>query len=130
LATYDEATAKANRAAEAEAKFNAAISEGAVALEMTEDALEGYANALIKANDQLEENSEIAAQVAVYNYKLAKGLKELRTVFGENIKTVRDANANTLEYYEALGAIEEQFEKTFGTEVSSTFIEDNLSLID
>lgn len=119
----------ANRLQREELAYKNTLEQGANGLGMDKNALDAYAQSLMKANSELAENKLQAAQVAVEHYKLGKGLNEVRKALEENIDTLKAANKNSLEYAEALGAIKTAIDKAFGSDVSFEFIEKEMGNI-
>lgn len=130
LVTYDPAQAAANVARRTAQEIDAILAEGATALETTTDALEMYASSLMKTNPELEKNKKLAAQLAVQHFKTAKGLNGLQKAFEDNAEILKTADKNSLDYYEALGKLNQEIEKTFGVKVSASFLENEEHLRD
>ena len=119
----------ANRLQREELAYKNTLEQGANGLGMDKNALDAYAQSLMKANGELAKNKSQAAQVAVEHYKLGKGLNEVRKALEKNIDTLKAANKNSLEYAEALGAIKTAIDKAFGSDVSFEFIEKEMGNI-
>ena len=109
--------------------YRQTITAGAQALEMEESILETYTAVLVSNSEALKENEDIAAELAVTHFTLAKGVKNLREVFQDNYDALKDTS-NWLNYSEAIGNVKDALDKAFGTNASSNFIEDNLSTIE
>lgn len=129
LNSLSEAEVIRNRIQRDRQAYNDTIASGAQSLEMDANALKAYAEHLADVNDELDENTQATADVAVEHFKMSKGLIELRKTLKDNIDTLQSASKNSLEYAEALGAIKTSVDKVFGTNVSFDFIENNLSQI-
>ena len=121
---------EANYLANMEAKAQATISSGAEELGMTTQALEAYTEDLMENNEQLQENKALAAEVAVESARFSIALDKLDKAIEDNADTIRNAEKDSLDYYEALGEVEAALEDTFGVKVDSSFIEENLDLIE
>ena len=130
MQSYDAEAARINRMKEDMAKANQTLASGAAELEMSETVLRAYAEELWNSSDALAENKKLAAELAVNHFRVAKGIKNLKDVFKDNVNVLKDSSASTLDYYEALGAVKDQLEKTFGTKVSADFVKKNLQLIE
>lgn len=130
LSAYDPEEAKQNLINQKWAEFNNTIKSGAAELEVSESALRAYSEILIEENKVLEGNEDKAAKAAVAHFRMAQGIKELREVLNDNIATLKDGEANSIEYAEALGAVKDSLDKVFGMNISGTFIKENLPLIE
>lgn len=128
--TYDPAQAAANVARRTAQEIESIFASAAEALEVTTDALELYASSLMKTNPELEKNKKLAAQMAVQHFKTAKGLNSLQEAFKENKAALENADKSSLDYYEALGKLNQEIEKTFGVKVSASFLENKENLED
>ena len=129
-APYDPAQAVANIARRTAEEINAIFSANAQQLDTTTEALEAYAAHLIEVNEGLADNKKMAAQAAVEHFRMAKALNNLQEVFAENAEVLREADENSIDYYEALGKVAQAVEDTFGLKVSAEFIKDNLEDIE
>jgi preprotein translocase subunit SecA len=100
-------------------------------LEVPVEAIEAYTEVLMENNAELAKNKKLAAQTAVENMKFSKQLSKLNDVVKDNIKVIKKADKDSLEYYESLGAVTEMLKETFGTDVSANFVAtaDNIDLI-
>ena len=115
-----------------EQESKAILEQGAAELEMTSEALEAYTQDLMKNNEELKDNKKLAAQAAVESAKFGNNLDKLEKSLNDNIETInkeKDAVEKSLDYYEALGEIQKNFEEAFGVEVDSEFITKNLDKI-
>lgn len=115
-----------------EAEAKSVISQGAKDLELPEEALEAYTADLMKNNTALKDNKKLAAEAAVASAKFGTSLDTLEKVLKDNVKAInkeKDAVSKSLDYYEALGNVQKQLEETFGVEVDSDFVVENLDLI-
>lgn len=115
-----------------EQESKAILEQGAEELEMTSEALEAYTQDLMKNNEELKDNKKLAAQAAVESAKFGNNLDKLEKSLNDNIETInkeKDAVEKSLDYYEALGEIQKNFEEAFGVEVDSEFITENLDKI-
>lgn len=126
---YDAAIAKTNILAREQQAINTILADGAAELEQSETALRAYAESLTNSSEYLNENKEAAAKMAVQHYRTAIGVNELKKALNDNISVLEDSTASSLDYYEALGAVKDSLEKTFGVKVSASFVEKNLSKI-
>ncbi len=129
-AQYDPVQAAANIARRTAQEINAIFQAGAETLNTTTDALEMYASALIDANPELEKNKKLAAQLAVQHFKTAKGLNNLQKTFKEYADVLQKADKSSIDYYEALGKLNQAIEETFGVKVSADFLENEENLKD
>lgn len=121
---------RVNRIQAAQKKYDTTISEGAEKLELDESTLDAYAKYLQKENDILTENIDLVAESSVAHYKLAQSVAELREALNDNLDILNDADANTLEYAKALGEVKETLDVVLGgTDVSQSFVKENLPLI-
>ena len=111
------------------AEISQIFAEGSKELEISEEALESYADSLLDANEGLEENKKLAAQVAVANVRLAKGLNSIQEIFKDNANVLEEADESSLDYHEAIGQLADAMEATFGMEVDASFVKDNLEQI-
>ena len=102
------------------------FADGAEALDTTEEALESYTDSLIKDNKALQENKKLAAQIAVQNMKVARGLNEVQKVLEDNADILKEADENSIDYHEAIGQLSEALTETFGMKVDAKFIKNNL----
>ena len=130
LSNYDPAQARSNLLAKKAQEVNATLTAGAEELEISKSALEMYAQSLVESSSALEGEEEQAAKLAVTHYRLAKGINNLQDTFKKYSKVLKEGSKNSLDYYEALGAVKEQVEATFGLKVSGEFIESNLETIE
>lgn len=130
LNTYDPVEAAQNILERRWEDFNNTIKSGAQALEISEDALRAYADTLIDENAALQENEDQAAKTAVAHYRLATNIKDLRDIMSENTEVLKDNTANSLEQADALGAIKEAADKTFGMDISGDFLLEHLELLE
>lgn len=110
---------------EIQGKFKSASEE----LGINKSAFEMYSNELAKNTDESNKNAVSIADCAVAHYRLGKGIQSLRKTFQDNLDLLQASTNDSLDYYEALGQVKEQVEKTFGLKVSADFIKDNLSTI-
>ena len=123
---YDPAEAMANINRKLAKDIEQIFSAGAESLDTSEAALESYTEALIKDNKALEKNKKLAAQIAVQNLKVAKGLNKVQSVLKDNAKVLKEADENSMDYHEAIGQLSEALTETFGMKVSTKFIKENL----
>lgn len=130
FATYDEATAVANRLAQEQAAINQTLSAGAEELGVSEQALRVYAETLATTSEALGENKEAAAKMAVEHFRTAAGIKGMREALNKNLSTLKDSEASSLDYAEALADVKENLEKAFGVKVSAEFVKKHLGLIE
>lgn len=96
---------------------------------MNEGALAVYAERLQEENKITEENKTLTSKAAIAHFELAQSAAKLREALNDNLATLRDTNANTLEYALALGEVKEALDNTLNSNVSKEFIEQNLDLI-
>lgn len=127
---YDPVQAAANAARREAQEVTAILQEGATALETTSDALEMYASSLMKTNPELDKNKKLAAEIAVSHFQTAKGLNTLQKTFQDYANVLQKADKNSLDYYEALGKLNQAIEETFGVKVSADFLENEENLKD
>jgi hypothetical protein len=80
-------------------------------------------------NEQLSKNKKLAAEVAVASAKFSIGLDKLEKALDDNADALKEAEEDSLDYYEALGEVQVALEEAFGVEVDADFIKDNLDLI-
>ena len=97
-----------------------------ISVEKIQDIVEDI---LMTENKALADNIDIAGQSAVAHFKMAKGVEKIRKALEESLGVLEEANANSLEYAEALGSVRDAVTETFGLEVSANFVEDNLQTI-
>lgn len=130
-AAYDQWIEIENKGLAAQQKMNELysnkITSEASSLEMSERALKAYSNSLLDNSEYLENNKELAADIAGENYRLAKGIVGLKSTFKDWSKTLARGEKDTFDYYEAIGALQEQLIKTFGFEIRSEFVEEHLA---
>ena len=127
---YDPVAAAANIARRTAQEVQAIFDAGAQELGTSTDALELYAEHLINTNKGLEGNKKAAAQASVAHFKMAKGLNTLQKTFKENAEVLKKADKNSIDYYEALGKVNQAIEETFGVKVSADFLENEQNLED
>ena len=126
LENYDPVQVAANIARRTAQEVNTIFQTASQSLEVSTDALEMYAQHLVETNSGLEKNSKLAAQAAVQHFKMAKSLLNLKETFEENVDILEQANENSLDYYEALGKVNQAVEDVFGVKVSAEFTKKNL----
>ena len=126
LEDYDPQEARSNILVRKAQEIDSTLTAGAESLGISKEALEMYAASLVDANAALEGNEEEAAELAVRHYKLAKGVNSLQDTFKKYSDVLKNGKENSLDYYEALGALKKQVEDTFGLKVSAKFIKGNL----
>ena len=97
---------------------------------VSESAFKSYTEALMDNNEALRENEGLASEVALQTVRMAKGLNSLTDKFDEAHDALVDGEEAGFAYYEALSKLSTALKDTFGFEVSSNFIESNLSLIE
>ena len=117
---------------------------------MSKGALESYASSLMEADGKLIEFSDITsenseetaklraeqaalmktyAKVSVAQYKLAKGLNQIQSVYEDYKEVLEEADEDSLDFHEAVGALSEALTDAFGMEVDGSFIKENLEKI-
>lgn len=126
---FNEDLAEFNVAKQRWEKFNQTIKNGAETLDKSEASLRAYADTLIDTNKALVGNEEVAASAAVEHFRLAEGLSTTRKAIEEYSDVLNDANANSLEYAEAIGAIKKGLDKAFGTNISIDLIKSQMGTI-
>jgi hypothetical protein len=101
LAGYDEEAFYENMRKQADQILTA----GAAELDMTKEALEAYTQDLMENNEHLAKNEKLAAEVAVASARMSIGLDKLEEKLNDNVDTLKSAEKNSLDYYEALGEV-------------------------
>lgn len=99
----------------------------AEALERNEEGLKGYIKYIQKSNKALEEDYELAEAVAVRQMELADALGKCVDSWEEWMDNLEEVDKGTIDYYDTLGEMADAFSKVFGTDLSTQFIEDNLT---
>lgn len=107
-------------------EYNAVLKNGAKELEVSEDALDGYAKYLMKTNKELAKNKKAAADAAVAHAKFSKGVDKLRDVLEDNIEVLEEWDEDALETYEASAKVEDALKDIFGVDVDADFVHKNL----
>lgn len=95
---------------------------------ITDTQVKTYAKTLEGLTDAYDGNTEAATQAAAVNIKLQKGLESVGKVWKENVEIIREGKNGTFEYAEAVGKLKTELEKTFGVELSNSFIENEKNL--
>ena len=108
---------------------NSLISQAASELDLDEDALKNYAKTLQSINSEYELSYEQAAQLAVANAKLSKGLETLRDNWDDNYKILSTYDRESFEVIETATEAAKSLSQIFGVDVSSDFVLDNLETI-
>ena len=113
-------------AKKAQEEYNTALEQGAKELDMSKDALDGYAKYLMKNNAELAKNKKAAAEAAVAHAKFSKGIDKLRDVLEDSIEVLEEWDEDALETYEASAKVEEALKDVFGVDVDADFVKENL----
>lgn len=101
--------------------------KSAEALERNEEGLKGYIKYIQKSNKALEDDYELAEAVAVRQMKLADALSKCVDSWEEWMDNLEEVDKGTIDYYDTLGEMADAFSDVFGTDLSTQFIEDNLT---
>ena len=99
------------------------------ALELTDEAVESFTQSLIDNNELLQKNKENADDVAQQMLANQVGYKKLTTAVEKNSETLETADKDSIEYAEAVGAIQKATNEWLDTDFSSSEILENLELI-
>lgn len=99
------------------------------ALELTDEAVESFTQSLIDNNELLQKNKENADDVAQQMLANQVGYKKLTTAVEKNSETLETADEDSIEYAEAIGAIQKATNEWLDTDFSSSEILENLELI-
>ena len=124
VSNYDATKAKQMIKAQQEQNAKTIIDAAATDLELPVDSLNAYTDYLLQNTEALKGNREEAAKMAVEHYKLAQSVSQLKSVYGEYADILQQGPTAGMKYFEAIGKLQEQIKKTFGLDVSSTFVQD------
>lgn len=152
LSNWNENDAYNARIAQTQQETDSVISAGAQATGMSEKGLESYADTieddLVAANEELsealEEGAELtleqqealaklektAAKMAVQEVKTAKAFDKTREVFEDYSDVLKEADEDSIEYNEAVGALAESLGEVFGTDISADFVKNEQNMKD
>lgn len=97
--------------------------------DIDEDVFDELVKNIQKSSEELENNSKAAANLALKNIKLNKGLEDLGDQFEDNYKVLKDNNKLTPEYAESLEETQDALENILGVEPSDEFIQEHLEEI-
>lgn len=97
--------------------------EQAKELKYSENALRAYAEELENSNEALKDNDKVAADIALANVRMNKGIETLQKNWEDWSKVLKEGNKNSGEYYEVLSQLKEAAEQMFGVDVSNDFIQ-------
>ena len=131
-----DAWSEAAHEARMEEEANSVISEGASKYELDEEALKVQAKMLQQTHKGLEDNAVTAAEMAVANQRLNKGVKKLSDGWKDWSKTLKSSDKTTQDYAEAVVGVQDAMRDMFGlTEdavIPEDFLQDaeNLNLLD
>jgi beta-phosphoglucomutase-like phosphatase (HAD superfamily) len=69
------------------------------------NAFDVYSDLLSRSNKELEHNSAEAAEAALANIRLNKGIEDLQKSLKNNVKALASGSKTTVEYAKALGEV-------------------------
>ena len=135
---YQKALASGNEVqvyqAEAALKASIRIGEAAEKYDLNAKSLEAQTKEIMKANKMTEEQAEQAAQMAVQNQRLNKGLSQLVNGWKDWKKVLTSTDKTSQDYADTLvelsGAVQELVGWYEDLSLDSTFVEENMGLIE
>ena len=127
MLNYDREAAANAIARKTAEDIKAIYASGAKELNTTEEALESYADSLIASNDALSKNKKLAAEMAVQQARLAKGLNNVQKILSDYSDILKENNQNSFDFHEAIGKLSQELTKTFNMKVSTNFVKANLT---
>ena len=120
---YDAALARTKQLQEEMATGNAKIAQAAEAYDLDAEAVQNYAKSLYSLNKAQGVTYEQAADLAIANARLAKGLSSLTDCWEDSKKAMESYSKDSYEYFEAMAEVQSALTDVFGVEVSAEFIE-------
>lgn len=96
-------------------------------LEKTETGFQGYAKYLQKNNKYLKDNKELTEDVALRQVELGTALSKCVDHWEEWMDQLEECDKGTIDYYDTLGEMADAFSGVFGVDLSTDFIEKNLT---
>ena len=135
---YQKALASGNELqvyqAEAALKASIHIGEAAKKYDLNAKSLKAQTKEIMKANNMTEEQAEQAAQMAVQNQRLNKGLSQLVNGWKDWKKVLASTDETSQDYADTLvelsGAVQELVGWYEDLSLDSTFVEENMGLIE
>ena len=135
---YQKALASADEVqvhqAESALKASIHIGEAAKKYDLNAKSLEAQTKEIMKANNMTEEQAEQAAQMAVQNQRLNKGLSQLVNGWKDWKKVLTSTDKTSQDYADTLvelsGAVQELVGWYEDLSLDSTFVEENMGLIE
>ena len=118
-----------NLAAKTNAEYERRLKDNAEALDVSENALRSYTEALMENNEALKEDKLEALDTATAAFEFQAGLEELADALDSNLQLLEDwKNGLTdgVEAYKAIGEVQEALKDMFGVRVSDDFIREHL----
>jgi len=96
------------------------------------DEVANYSDWLQQNSEDLQDNAESADYVALAQYRLEMGLKDLSSNFDSYAQTLQGATEGSTEYVKAMNSIEEDLQHVFNTEeeIDDSFITSHLEDIE
>ena len=110
-------------------RVDAKLETTAKSLEMDKDTLETYTEFVIENNQALEDNKELAIDVAAANISYAKGTENLQKALEDNLDILKEWDTEAPETAEAVTAVKKALEEMFGVEVDADFVHEHLEKI-
>ena len=120
---YDAALARTKQLQEEMATGNAKIAQAAEAYDLDAEAVENYAKSLYNLNKAQGITYEQAANLAIANARLSKGLSALTDCWDDAKKVMNTYTKDSYEYFEAIAEVQAALSDVFGIEVSADFVE-------
>ena len=108
-------------------RVDAKLETTAKSLEVDKDTLETYTEFVIKNNNALEDNKELAIEVAAANISYAKGTENLQKALEENLDILKEWDTESFETAEAVSAVQKALEEMFGVRVDADFVHEHLN---
>ena len=108
-------------------ELSAGAKQTAEQLDRNKAGLKGYIKYIQKANKVLKEDYELAEAVAVRQMKLADALADCVDSWEDWMDNLEEVDKGTIDYYDTLGEMADAFSKVFDTDLSTDFIEKNLT---
>ena len=130
LQNYNAELAKTQALQRDVAAGNNILAQAAAELDLDEETLQNYAKTLQAVNAEQEISYEQAAQLAVANARMSKGLERLREDFEDNLKILKSLDRQSYEVIEAATETANALSDIFGVDVSSDFVLDHLNEIE
>lgn len=109
-----------------EAEANSIISEGASKYDLDEKVLQAQSKMLQQTHKDLKDNVVAAAEMAVANQRLNKGVNKLTDNWEDWNKTLRSSDKTTQDYAEAVVGVQDAMRDMFGLTEDAVIPEDFL----